>query len=400
MLAARVMLAAEVYSMAAQSKRSVGKKAGARKTVEKGPVPTAPEIASRGGNARARALTDERKSEIAKKGALARWRDKPIKAERTGTLRLGSAEVPCANLPDGRRVLSETAILSALGRGYSGYYSQRDAASGGDSAKSTHRSVSPAVLSDFIPAALADMLAQPIAYLPPGTGPGTGVVSKGIPAEALPMILDVWIAARDAGVLNPRQKQTADRAEILRRGLTNVAIVALVDEATGAQYDRARFALARFLESFVTKELAAWEKMFEDDFYKEMFRLRKWNEANFMNRPGVVGKWTTDIVYKRLAPGVLQRLQEIIPRDSKGRLKFRFHQALTRDKGYLALKEHLASVTTIMKLADSWEWFMSKLDRVHPKLDSQLLLPFIVNEGDGREHDEEEDDGSVVTAKS
>lgn len=387
--------------MAVQKKRGGVKKAGAQPGKTKGPTPTAPEIAAKGGKARARLLTREQKSEIAKKGALARWRDKPIKAERIGTLRLGSAEIQCANLPDGRRVLSERAILSALGRTYSGYYSQRDAAAAaGDSSKSTHRSVSPAVLSDFIPASLADMLAQPIAYLLPGTGFGTSTVSKGIPAEALPMILDVWIAARDAGVLSPRQKQTADLAEVFRRGLTNVGIAALVDEATGAQYDRSRFALARFLESFVTKELAAWEKMFEDDFYKEMFRLRKWNEANFMNRPGVVGKWTTDIVYKRLAPGVLQRLQEIIPRDSKGRLRFRFHQALTRDKGYLALKEHLASVTTIMKLADDWKWFMSKLDKVHPKFEPQLLLPFVVNEGDGREHDEEEGDDSLVTAKS
>lgn len=344
----------------------------ARGKTEKGKL-TAPEVAAEGGKARAAALTPERKSAIAKKGALARWRDKPIKAIHAGTIRLGTAEIPCANLPDGRRVLSESAILSALGRGYSGYYSKRDAAAENIGVTPVHRSVSPAVLKHFVPAALDAMLAQPIAYQPPSAGG----VSKGIPAEALQMILDVWIEARDKGVLSPKQIKTADTAEVLRRGLINVGIAALVDEATGAQFDRSRFALATFLEAYVTKELATWEKMFEDEFYKEMFRLRGWDASNFEKRPGIVGKWTTDIVYKRLAPGVLQRLQEVIPRDDKGRPKFKFHQALTRDKGYIGLKEHLASVTTIMKLADDWAWFQAKLDRVHPRFEAQQLLPFM-----------------------
>ena len=334
---------------------------------------TALQVASKGGKARAKSLTVEQKKEIAKKGAIARWRDKPVEAAHAGTLRLGTAEIPCANLPDGRRVLSERAILSALGRGYSGYYSQRDTAAAGVGSQGMHRSVSPAVLHKFIPAALDEMLAQPIAYKVDG-----GSVSKGIPAEALQMILEVWIQARDSGVLSPRQRETADTAVLLRAGLSNIGIAALIDEATGAQYHRTRFALARYLETFVTKELAAWEKMFEDDFYKELFRLRGWDSANYEHRPGVVGKWTTNIVYERLAPGVLQRLQELIPRDEKGRLRFKFHQALTREKGYLALKEHLASVTTIMRIADDWDWFMAKLDKVHPRFEKQALSPFMV----------------------
>lgn len=347
---------------------------------------TAPEIAAKGGKARAAVLTPEKKSEIGTKGAAARWRNNPIKAEFAGVLRLGAAEIPCANLPGGLRVISEKAILSALGRTYSGYYSQRDAAAESAGVTPVHRSVSPAFLREFVPAALAEMLAQPIAYKPPGSGG----VSKGIPAEAMPMILDVWINARNAGVLSPTQSAVADKAEILRRGFVNVGIAALIDEATGAQVARARFALAEFLETFVTKELAAYSKVFEDEFYEEMFRLRKWDATNILSRPGVVGKWTTDIVYKRLAPGVLQRLQEIIPRDDKGRLKTKLHRALTRDKGYIALKEHLASVTTIMVLSDDWTSFMKKLDKRHPRFDPQLLLPFLLNEANDKDRETEE----------
>jgi hypothetical protein len=348
---------------------------------------TTAEIAALGGEARSRSLTTEEKQAIGRKGAAVRWagqETKAIKAVRAGTLKLGTAEIPCANLPDGRRVLSEGAIMSALGRGYSGYYSKRDAAAG----MPRHRSVSPAVLADFIPAELAGLLARPIAYSPPGTGG----VAKGIPAETLPMILDVWIKARDAGVLSPRQRDTAEKAEILSKGLRDVGISALVDEATGFQIDRARNALATILESYVSKKLAKWEQTFDDDFYKEIFRLRGWDASSFQERPGVVGRWTRDIVYERLTPGILERLEKLVGRDSKGRLRFHLHRGLTRDKGYIALKEHLASVTTIMKLTDDRDWlgFYQKLERIHPRIDPQLVLSFL------RPVDERIDDPSYV----
>lgn len=339
------------------------------------PKATKAKAAVLGGQARDKSLTGQQKSEIGRAGAAARWRGKPIRAEFSGVLRLGLAEIPCANLPGGRRVIAETAILNALGRTYSGYYSQRDAAAGAAdaSAEPMHRSVSPKVLHAFIPADLATMLQNPIAY----QAPDSGSVAKGIPAEALPMILDVWIQANLAGVLTAKQAETAERARILRDGFTQVGIAAMVDEATGAQYARARFAMAQFLESYVTRELAAWERMFEDEFYKEMFRLRGWDVADLSKRPGVVGKWTADIIYSRLAPGVLERLQEIVPRDSKGRLKHKFHQALTRDRGYIALKVHISSVNSLMFASKTWDGFMELLDSKHPKYDAQILLPFM-----------------------
>jgi hypothetical protein len=52
------------------------------------------------------------------------------------------------------------------------------------------------------------------------------------------------------------------------------------------------------------------------------------------------------------------------------------HQWLTRDVGDPALRELLGSVTTIMKLARDWRWFIETLDRLHPRYGSTLLLPF------------------------
>jgi hypothetical protein len=337
---------------------------------------------SKGGRVRAEKLSPEQRKEIAAKAATARWRGTatPIKATHAGLLHLAGIELECANLPDGRRVVSERGMMKALGRGYSGYYSERDNAAP-EGAAVQPRFLAPKVLKPYISKALEAL--QPIAYI----HPKTGAVAKGVDALAIPAVCEVWIKAEMAGVLSEKQTETARKAQALYDSLAKVAIAALVDEATGAQFDRARDALSVLLEQYVTEELAQWAKTFEDGFYKEIFRLRGWDVSDFKKRPGVVGKWTRNIVYERLAPGLLQRLQEIVPRDPRGRLIFKLHQGLTRDRGYIALKEHLASVTTIMKLAEDEDcnWFMRKLDKIHPRYEPQLMMPFMKNEADSTE---------------
>ena len=49
-----------------------------------------------------------------------------------------------------------------------------------------------------------------------------------------------------------RQLETAQQAEIIMRGLAHIGIIALVDEATGYQRDRASDALSKILEASST----------------------------------------------------------------------------------------------------------------------------------------------------
>jgi hypothetical protein len=70
------------------------------------------------------------------------------------------------------------------------------------------------------------------------------------------------------------QKPVAERADILMRGLAHIGIIALVDEATGYQRDRARDALTRILEAFIAKELQPWLRTFRADFYQEKRSMR------------------------------------------------------------------------------------------------------------------------------
>lgn len=157
--------------------------------------------------------------------------------------------------------------------------------------------------------------------------------------------------------------------------MARVGIIALVDEATGYQELRAKNALAQILEAFIDRELQAWIQTFPEDFYREMFRLRGLEYPNAtVKRPQYFGHLTNDVVYKRLAPGVLDELKKVTPRDDAGRRKHKYFQRLTTNVGYPKLREHLGSVVTLMKLSEDWQDFMHKLERIHPRVGDTIPM--------------------------
>ena len=93
----------------------------------------------------------------------------------------------------------------------------------------------------------------------------------GLKAEFFPQICEVWLRARDAGALKPSQLHIAEMADMLIRGLARVGIIALIDEATGYQYDRDRYDLERLLAIYLSEERLKWAKMFPDEFYKRIY---------------------------------------------------------------------------------------------------------------------------------
>lgn len=288
-------------------------------------------------------------------------------ATHRGVLRIGAVEIPCAVLKDGRRVLSENGIANALGgRSGSAKRLKTEAASEG-----AHLPVFLASRSllPYISKELTDGPLAPVQYYS-GDSDVTGYA-----AEALPEICNIWLQARQEGRLNPQQADRAQAAEIVMRGLAELGIVALVDEATGYQDTRDRDALQAILDKYLQKEFAAWAKRFPDAFYREIFRLRGWSwNAMSVARPGVVGKYTNDIVYERLAPGILDELRNLNPRHEDGGRQRKHHQYLTEDIGHPALAQHLHAVIGLMRASATWEQFKTMLDRAFPKKGTQLDL--------------------------
>lgn len=318
---------------------------------------------SKGGMARAKALTSEERIEIASKAAKTRWG--APKATHVGELHIGELTIQCAVLPDGRRVLSQRGVGRALGRAYGGNDWRREDSAAGN----LPYYIGAKTLIPFIPNDLLMLVAEPIQY----QHSKGGGVAHGIEASALPQICDVWLKAREAGALSEPQRAVAQRAEMLMRGLAHVGVVALVDEATGYQEVRDRQALQAILDKFLAKELAAWAKRFPDEFYKEIFRLRRWRWSS-LRRPGVVAAYTRDLVYARLAPGVLDELERKNPVNAKGRRAAKHHQWLSEDVGHPALAQHLHAVIGLMRASDTWDGFKSMIDRAFPKRGSNLEL--------------------------
>jgi hypothetical protein len=326
----------------------------------------------KGGRARANALSPTERTQIAQKAALARWeREIPI-AECSGTLTIGNMTFPCSVLkaPDGSntRVLTQSDFMKGMGMYYSGWVAKNRPAE--DIAADVPHFLSFKALKPHVDKHLGDLQSIVVKYRTT-----SGTVAHGIKAEIIPKICDVWLDAEEQGTLPKRQKQIAANAKLIVRALAHVGIIALVDEATGFQEVRAKDALAKILEEFVTTELRKWVKTFPLEYYREMCRLRGWKfDPTTTKRGPIFGKLTNNLIYMRLAPGVLEELKRITPRDEKGRHKDKLFQRLTDEVGDPRLREHLSSVITLMRVAPDRDWagFMKMLDRALPKYPERI----------------------------
>lgn len=328
---------------------------------------------ARGGKVRAANMTPEERHAAAIKAAKARWsRPKAletISGSSDRPLLIGDAQIECYVLTDGTRVITQGSMLGALGR------SRRVNTKPGDDVD-----LPPILRTQVLRKYISDRLieeAQPIPFVTP-----SGARANGYRAEVLPQLCEAWLAARAEKKLHKSQQPIARAAEIIVRGLARVGIIALIDEATGYQDVRSRDALAKILEAYVADELQPWVKTFDVAWYKEMFRLRgiPFDPAS-VKRPPYFGHLTNNIVYKRLAPGVFTELkhgQATNPQKKNAKL----HQQLTTQIGHPKLREHIASVTAVMKLSTDWGDFMRKLDTVHPIIDTTLPEPLWTTESD------------------
>lgn len=321
-----------------------------------------------GGRARAESLPPERRSEIARRAAYAKWSGGVPRATHEGRVHIGNAEIVAAVLQDGTRLLSQRTFLEALGRG-----GTPRAASNIDDLPVFLQAEQ---LKPFISEELRSS-SKPV-FFQQRKGPK----SIGYRAEILPMVCEVYLRFRDSHLAEGRPvpsrfRHIIEASDMLTRGLARVGIVALVDEATGFQEVRDRQALQAILDRFLRKELAAWAKRFPDEFYQQIFRLRGWEWRGMaVNRPQVVAHYTKDLVYARLAPGIIAELEARNPKNDRGRREHAHHQWLTEDVGHPALAQHLYAVIGFMRASPSWDAFMKLLNRAYPKRGDTLEFDF------------------------
>jgi hypothetical protein len=186
----------------------------------------------------------------------------------------------------------------------------------------------------------------------------------GYSAELLPKVCGVFLDADAAGTLKANQKHIAEKAMILIRALASTGIIALVDEATGYQYERPRRDLEEYLRKFLADSLVRWARTFPNDYFKHLCRLKDVELRPDMRLPQYFGHITNDLVYRRIAPGLLKALKE--RRAERGLPSNKLHWWTSQDLGHPSLLLHLGTVVGLMKIHTDYEKFYAQLNTIAP----------------------------------
>jgi hypothetical protein len=321
---------------------------------------TAAEATSRAGKSRAKNLSPERRREIAQMGGMAKGKVGLPRATHGGTLKLGDKEIECGVLPDKTRVISCASIRTTLGI-------SRPASKDRKRAKDADLPsfLLPKNLSPYFEEVLQEgsFLIQYVNKF--------GVKTEGVKAEFLPKICEVYLKARRGADLSEAQKPIALTCEIILSSLAKVGIIALVDESSGYQEERAKGDLQILLEKYISEELRKWTKKFPNEFFKQIYRLHGWEYPNVdkatmkkKNHPRYVGNIINKHIYDKLPPGIRQELERKNPANEYGMRSHKHHQFLTEDVGDDNLQKQITQVVTLMRVSDNLEDFKRLAEKV------------------------------------
>lgn len=284
-----------------------------------------------------------------------------------GEISLGDNIIPCYVLEDGTRILSTLAMQRALG--VTGNEPEQRSSKRLDeilSSAAVRRFTSDSSLSSKLSPIVCKKGEQRI---------------NGYDALVLPEICEIMLKVRDYSKennlqLGVRQRVVITQADILMRALARVGIIALIDEATGYQYEREQFALNAILKALVSDEILEYQQQFQLSFYREIFRLWgiPFTEYYIRHKPSFIGHLTNRYIYSNLPAGtfVLGELKKRTPKTERGNYKYKLHQSLTEDNGREALKKVLYSVEALASVSKD----KAEFDRLVNERYGQKELPF------------------------
>jgi hypothetical protein len=316
-----------------------------------------------------KALSDKLTQEEKKTKSMAMVAAKKLKAEERkvlnampkvshrGELTIGDMNISCFVLEDGRRIISEGGITAILGTSGGKSYKLRDLTVN-EEIGPMPLFLSSKALQPFIHEAFDGMDLSPVNCVD-----GEKIVT-GYEAKILPKVCEVWLRAKEEKALQASQLVKAKKAEVLMRGLAHVGVIALVDEATGFQYERPRRELEDQLKKFISDSLRKWVRTFSADYFKHLCRLRGVELKSDMRLPQYFGILTNNLVYKRLAPGILARLKE--KRTELGKSNGKLHSLLSLDYGFPEILVHLGTVVAVMKQHTNYDEFENALEAIAP----------------------------------
>jgi hypothetical protein len=339
----------------------------------------APSGKVRSGKARMEMLNPDERKALAKAAAKARWtksRDTLIsnaddsdemvagtlpEARFKGMLNLVGVELPVYVLENHQRVIGRTAVTEML--------------SGIKGGGALEKYLGVEALKPFI--SLDDLLERMVPFrLPEVEGLERQV--KGLPADLVIDICKGFMTALECSYrsdyagpkLTSRQAEMAVKAGMFVSACAKIGLDALIDEATGYQYERAEDALQVKLRAYLEEEMRAWEKTFPDELWKEFGRLTSW-KGSVTQRPKYWGHLVRELVYEYLDPDVTSWLKENVPQPRHGR---NWHQWLSSQYGLRKLVEHIWMVVGISKTCHNMAELKQKMAEQFGRVPVNLTL--------------------------
>lgn len=334
---------------------------------------------SSGGLARRDALTKEQRKSIAQKAAEARWGGEMPRATHDGTLHIGNAELFAAVLPNGKRLIVQGTMLTAIGRSRT-----PKAGTGGTvNVDGLPFFLSAEVLKPFITEELR--LSTTSIFFRLKSGPK----AVGYDAMLLPLVCKVYQDLREslvaqmasgegketerARTVYARYKHIISRCDEISHGFSKRGILALVDDATGYHDDKMRQEIDRIIQAYVAPTLTPWVvQKFPHEFFREAYRLLGWEYTPKQTRHSpYMGKFINKYVFEGLPPGVLDELKARLPKNEHGNRRAKLWQQLTVDTGIPHLDRQLTADLTLMGISENKDQFdqhWRKLFGRQPKL--------------------------------
>lgn len=294
--------------------------------------------------------------------------EKRLSATHRGILPIGGLQLECYVLEDGKRVFAKRGMARAIGL----------KSEGGNAFLKT---LGGKNLGSEISADLRENLENPMVFNISGVDLG-----HGYEAETLVDVCKAVVRADEAGKLVKSQKAMANQARAIVNALAKVAIVALIDEATGYQAERSPDALRLLVDAYIEKEKREWEKEFPDDFYLALNKvygsdpyIARTGGAMVINKPQHFGNFTNKYVYGPLENGeVLKELQRLNPKvAATGNRSQRLHQFLSKGYGLEKLREQRQEVLTMLKLSDDIDDFKRLYEKRFGPMDDQWSFFFL-----------------------
>lgn len=324
------------------------------------------ERGAKGGVARAKKLTPEKRREIARSAVNTRWaRRKALSPESLkdvpslpvakykGVLRLMDREIPCYVLEDEQRVIGRVATTEML----TGIKGQGDFES-----YICSRNLQEYIHSEEISDRMVSFRLPEVDQL--------HVEVKGLPHDVLIDVCRGFMKALAASdrpnpsiKLTRRQHEIAMQAGLFLAACSDIGLMALIDEATGFQYDRARDALEVKLKAYLEDEMRKWEKTFPDELWLEFGRLTGWSKSVTL-RPKYWGQLVNELVYEYMDSDVAQWLRDNAPKPRHGQ---NYHQWMSSQYGLRKLVEHIWKLLGIAKTCENMVELKDKMAILYGK---------------------------------